>query len=141
MIDGAQSLGSFSELGSRSDFVFPPSPPHLRTSIGMVLTTYLHVVYSSNDIVRTGDTWLDRSGVQMFARFFCLRDSLYCRATSQSASSGLVLINAVCVVGDRRSNKGNKKVCRHDHVRSLLHLSQWWVTHLLVSHGGCPVIH
>ena len=80
-LDGVGSLGCFSELVvSRGDFVFPS--PHSRTSFGLVLTAYLHVVYSSDDVVRTGATWLDCNGVQMFARHFGLRDSLYCRTTA-----------------------------------------------------------
>ena len=76
-LDGVGSLGCFSELVvSRGDFVFPS--PHSRTSFGLVLTAYLHVVYSSDDVVRAGAMRLDRSVVQTLARFFGLRDSLYC---------------------------------------------------------------
>ena len=76
-LDGVGSLGCFSELVvSRGDFVFPS--PHSRTSFGLVFTAYLHVVYSSDDVVRAGAMRLDRSVVQTFARFFGLRDSLYC---------------------------------------------------------------
>ena len=60
---------------------------------------------------------------------FCLHDSLQCtkiapcrHLSSQSIGSGL-LINAVGVIDDRKSNKGNKRVCRHP-MRSLLYLSQ-----------------
>ena len=80
-LDGVGSLGGFSELVvSRGDFVFSPlpPPPRPRTSFGLVLTAYLHVVYSSDDVVRAGAMRLDRSVVQTFARFFGLRDSLYC---------------------------------------------------------------
>ena len=76
-LDGVGALGCFSELVvSRGDFVFPS--PHSRTSFGLVLTAHLHVVYSSDDVVRAGAMRLDRSVVQTFARFFGLRDSLYC---------------------------------------------------------------